>query len=66
MPTGQVRISYAFYMNRDADCDNLLKALNDAIAAALGFNDRIVLPCVRSKTKVATKDERIEVVIGDA
>jgi Holliday junction resolvase RusA-like endonuclease len=65
-PQGQVRIVYDFHVNRDADCDNLMKALNDAIAAALGVDDRIFLPAARSKTKVATADERIVVTVSDA
>lgn len=48
-PNGQIRITYEFYLKRDADADNLLKALNDGIALALGCNDRVFLPCVRSK-----------------
>lgn len=47
--TGQVRIFYRFYLKRDIDCDNALKALNDAIAAALNINDKAFLPCVEEK-----------------
>jgi Holliday junction resolvase RusA-like endonuclease len=64
--TGQVRLVFDFYLSRDADCDNLLKAIQDAIAPALGVNDSIFLPCVRSKTKVPTKQERIEVTVSNA
>ena len=39
------------------------KATIDSIAPALGFNDRIVLPCARSRHKVATKDERMVVTV---
>lgn len=48
-PTGQIRIEFAFFLSRDADCDNLIKALQDAVAMALGINDKAFLPCVISK-----------------
>jgi Holliday junction resolvase RusA-like endonuclease len=47
---GQIRISFAFHLHRDADCDNLLKVIQDAVAGALGINDRVFLPCVTEKT----------------
>jgi Holliday junction resolvase RusA-like endonuclease len=46
---GFVRLTYDFHLKRDIDCDNLLKAINDAVAVALETNDRYFLPCVRSK-----------------
>lgn len=46
---GYIRIKYWFYLSRDIDCDNALKALNDAIAAALRVDDRAFLPCVVDK-----------------
>ena len=48
-PTRQIRLTYAFNLTRKADCDNLLKMLNDAVAQALGVDDDIFLPCVISK-----------------
>lgn len=48
-PAARIRILYDFHLNRKADCDNLQKALNDAIAAALGVDDDCFLPCARSK-----------------
>lgn len=67
VPAGDVRIEYAFYLNRPADCDNLAKALNDAIAAALGVNDRTFLPCTRSRVTGIKRDEaRVEVWISNA
>jgi Holliday junction resolvase RusA-like endonuclease len=50
VPDGYIRLRYAFHLRRDADCDNLLKVLNDAIAMALNVNDRMFLPCVMDKT----------------
>ena len=63
--TGQVRVVLDLYVCRDIDADNVFKALLDAIAPALGINDRDVLPCVRSKQKVPTKGERIVVEISN-
>jgi Holliday junction resolvase RusA-like endonuclease len=61
-PPGQVRLTYDFYLKRDADCDNLLKVLNDAIAMALDVNDRHFLPCVRSKVvDGTTRNPRVEI-----
>jgi len=49
-PEGQVRIRFWFRLGRDADTDNLLKALDDAFAQAWGINDKVFLPCVVEKT----------------
>lgn len=65
-PTDQVRIYYRFYLTRDIDCDNILKALNDSIEDATGINDKRFLPCVISKEVVRKpKDARVEVVLED-
>lgn len=48
-PTHQIRIMFSFFLGRDADCDNLLKSIQDAVALALGINDRMFIPCVISK-----------------
>jgi Holliday junction resolvase RusA-like endonuclease len=47
---GFVRVRYRFFLGRAKDVDNMLKALNDAIAIGLGMNDRWFLPCVESVT----------------
>jgi Holliday junction resolvase RusA-like endonuclease len=66
LPADQVRVIYDFKLNRRADCDNAMKALNDAIAAALGVNDDIFLPCARSKAMGFRKiDARVEVMIAN-
>jgi Holliday junction resolvase RusA-like endonuclease len=57
VPEGYIRLCYTFHLRRDADCDNLLKVLNDAIAMALNVNDRMFLPCVVDKT-VGSKTPR--------
>ena len=63
-PGQQLRIYLDFQLKRDADCDNLMKALLDAIAIALNVNDRIFLPCTRSKT-IGNKDPKVIVEIDD-
>lgn len=64
-PNGQqIRVSLDFQLKRDADCDNLMKALLDAIAIALDVNDRVFLPCTRSKT-IGSKDPKVLVEIDD-
>jgi len=45
---GYIRLRYRFFLDRSKDVDNMLKALNDAIALGLGVNDRWFLPCVDS------------------
>jgi Holliday junction resolvase RusA-like endonuclease len=55
-PRRWIRIEYDFLLHRHADCDNLQKALNDAIAGALGVNDDCFLPCVKSKRTGAKAD----------
>lgn len=64
---GFVRLVYRFYLARDADCDNLLKVLNDAIAGAIvqrePFNDRWFLPMVFSKRIVKEHEARVEITI---
>jgi len=58
-----IRTSYRFYLTRRMDCDNALKALNDAIALALGVDDFWFLPCVTSKTVNSKEPPRVEVTI---
>jgi Holliday junction resolvase RusA-like endonuclease len=57
-----VRLLYDFFLKRDIDCDNALKAMNDAIAIALDVNDKLFLPCVRSKT-IGVRDPHVLVEI---
>lgn len=61
-PGNRVRLRYWFHLKRDMDCDNALKALNDAIARALGVNDKIFLPCVQEKT-TGNKEPSVRVEI---
>ena len=60
---GFIRLVYRFYLSRDADCDNLLKMLNDAIAAKIDVNDRWFLPMVMSKRVVKPHEARVEVTV---
>jgi Holliday junction resolvase RusA-like endonuclease len=58
-----IRIRYWFYTNPLIDTDNMKKLVNDAIAKAIGINDKWFLTC--DVVNVKTKDglQRIEVEI---
>lgn len=63
---GWIRISYCFWLLRRVDCDNAMKALNDAVALAIGVDDFFFLPCVTSKSVNSKEpDPRVELVIED-
>jgi Holliday junction resolvase RusA-like endonuclease len=65
-PTGDVRILWRIYLTRDIDCDNLMKAVHDAIERATDVNDRRFLPCVQSKVwGVHPTEARIEITVED-
>lgn len=67
LPASQIRLTYDYRLHRRADCDNLQKALNDAIAFALGVDDDRFLPCSNSKTTGASKlDAKIIIGISNA
>ena len=58
-------VTYDFYLRRDIDTDNALKSINDAIALALGMNDRRFQPVVLSKL-IGVAEPRVRVGIYDA
>ena len=60
---GQIRLVYRFYLERPADCDNLMKLLNDTIAAKIGVDDMHFLPCVMAKEVVPMADARVEIEV---
>jgi len=65
-PLGQVRIGYRFLLASDIDCDNMMKAIHDAIQVATGVNDRRFLPCVESKvTGLTPREAQVEVSVED-
>jgi len=47
--TSQIRVKYWFHLGHDTDCSNMFKALEDAIARAMGVNDSRFLPCAAGK-----------------
>jgi Holliday junction resolvase RusA-like endonuclease len=74
-PTGQIRIRYWFHVKRDIDCDNSLKAINDAIAIGLGvqqkgmkmvpiYDDKRFLPCVVEKT-IGNHEPYVEIELDE-
>lgn len=64
-PEGFVRLTYRFYLARDADCDNLKKLLHDALQAATGINDTWFLTTDQFKVKVPPAEARVEIDIED-
>lgn len=52
-PAAKIRLRYWFHLQREIDCDNALKAINDAIAFAIRpdaspvMRDRGFMPCVQ-------------------
>jgi len=64
-PDGQIVVTYEMYLARDLDADNVLKAVNDALAAALDVNDKRFLPIVLSK-EAGDKNPRVTVGVYDA
>lgn len=49
-PQNQIIVAYDMYLGRDLDADNAMKAVNDALAVALGVNDKRFLPVCNHKT----------------
>jgi Holliday junction resolvase RusA-like endonuclease len=64
-PAGMIRLRYRFFLDRDSDVDNLQKAITDAIATALGVNDRMFVADVACK-HVGVKQPYVQVLIGSA
>jgi Holliday junction resolvase RusA-like endonuclease len=58
-----IRIRYWFYTNPLIDTDNMKKLVNDAIAKAIGVNDKWFLTCDVVNFKVQDGHQRIEVEI---
>lgn len=48
-PTGQVIVAYEMILDHDLDADNVMKAVNDALAIAIEVNDKLFLPIVLLK-----------------
>ena len=67
-PTGfspsEIIIAYDFVLARDIDCDNVMKMANDAIARAIGLNDRYFYSLPLSKVS-GSSDPHIMIHIYD-
>lgn len=61
----QIIVEYRMYLDREADCTNIIKTLEDAIFPALGINDKYALPRAMVKEVVGKHDARVEVTIID-
>ena len=64
-PQGQIIVAYDLILGRDLDADNVMKAINDALAVALGVNDKRFLPATVRKT-AGSKNPAVEVHVYDA
>lgn len=65
-PKGLVRTKFRFYLARDIDCDNILKAVHDALATAIRVDDKMFLPCViKKETGWPKKHAKVEVIVED-
>ena len=68
VPGEKIRLRYWFNVGREIDCDNALKAINDAIALAIrpeassAKRDSGFLPCVQDIT-IGNKDPHVVVEI---
>jgi hypothetical protein len=60
----EVIVVYDFVLARDIDCDNVKKMANDAIAEALGINDRYFYTADFSKV-TGSKDPHMMVTVYD-
>jgi Holliday junction resolvase RusA-like endonuclease len=58
-----IRIRYWFYTNPRIDTDNMKKLVNDALAKAIGINDKWFLTCDVVNIKTRDGLQRIEVQI---
>lgn len=63
-PKDQVIIGYQFYLGKSIDCDNVMKAVNDAVAKALGINDARFWP-VTLHRQTGVPDPRVVIYVFD-
>jgi Holliday junction resolvase RusA-like endonuclease len=65
-PEGQIRVKWRIFLSRNIDCDNVMKAIHDAIEKATGVNDSAFLPCVESKVwGIHPSEARIEITLEE-
>lgn len=63
-PQHMVIVGYRWYLVNDMDCDNMMKATNDAVAVALGLDDNRFLSVPFGKD-IVHSNPRTEVTIYD-
>lgn len=61
--SSQIRVKYWFHLGNDTDCSNAFKALEDAIAFAMGVNDKRFLPCAAGKD-VGNKEPCVDIEVS--
>jgi Holliday junction resolvase RusA-like endonuclease len=64
-PTGKIIVAYDMHLDHDLDADNVMKAVNDALALALNVNDKRFLPITTNKT-TGSANPWLEVHVYDA
>lgn len=64
-PQHTVYVGYRFFLVKDVDCDNLMKATNDAVARALGLDDRYFFPLALGKD-IVYSNPRTVISLWDA
>lgn len=64
-PKHMVIVAYRYYLVKDMDCDNMMKASNDAIARALGLDDKRFLTLPFGKD-IVHSNPRMVVTVYDA
>jgi hypothetical protein len=64
-PVGGIIVAYTMRLGRDLDADNVMKAVNDSLAVALGVNDKLFLPVTLDKTS-GNKNPHVIIDVFDA
>lgn len=63
-PVGRLRVRWKFYLTRIIDSDNLVKLPSDALAKAIGYDDKFFNHCVEDVILVEDpREARVEVII---
>lgn len=65
MPKHMIIVAYRYYLINDMDCDNMMKTSNDAIATALGFDDKRFLTLAYGKD-IVHSNPHMSVYVYDA
>lgn len=64
-PEGQIYVLYDLELERDIDCDNVMKAIDDVLGRCLGINDKWFLPVAMSK-RTGSMNAHVRLTVLDA